>query len=243
MISTHPILNDYDSKLEKFKGDEVKCDQFVLNTMDLVIDSIVKDKNTNSNRGLFKYFKYQGFLPSKDRLEEYNQRVYGIRKPSDTKLKKFVCDDCNIPKILNSESSHYVCELCGNSEVALYDPNPYESIGGYNSTVAPRKYKKVDHLNRFLRKCKQKLDYPIICFIRDEFKRIVPHIETVCDRYSKRSNLINYPYIIRKILRNSGKDEYLKFFPKMKSSKRIRGYDKIWREVCDLTGMKFNDLR
>ena len=48
-----------------------------------------------------------------------------------------------------------------------------------------------------------------------------------------RKNIISYSYIIYKFCELLELDHLLKYFPLLKSSKKIQEHDIIWRKVCN----------
>lgn len=54
-----------------------------------------------------------------------------------------------------------------------------------------------------------------------------------------RSNLLRYSYVLHKQFQIRGMNQYLKYFPLLKSRTKLRLQDKIWKKVCKDMGMKY----
>ena len=54
-----------------------------------------------------------------------------------------------------------------------------------------------------------------------------------------RKNFLSYSYVIHKFIQILEKDEYLKFFPLLKSRDKLHQQEQIWKNICKDLGWKF----
>jgi hypothetical protein len=54
-----------------------------------------------------------------------------------------------------------------------------------------------------------------------------------------RKNFLSYSYVIHKFIQILEKDEYLKFFPLLKSRDKLHQQEQIWKNICIDLGWKF----
>jgi len=47
-----------------------------------------------------------------------------------------------------------------------------------------------------------------------------------------RTNFLSYPYTLYKFVELLGEDEYMPYFPLLKSAEKLRAQDQIWRKIC-----------
>ena len=73
--------------------------------------------------------------------------------------------------------------------------------------------------------------------LRNMFKEIqVPFLK---HSPLNRKNFLSYSYVIHKFIQLLEKDEYLKYFPLLKSRDKLHQQEKIWRNICQDLGWKF----
>ena len=56
---------------------------------------------------------------------------------------------------------------------------------------------------------------------------------------AKRKNFLSYGYTLYKFCELLGEDEYLPFFPLLKSSEKLYGQDQIWKNICGELAWQF----
>lgn len=66
--------------------------------------------------------------------------------------------------------------------------------------------------------------------LRNMFKQIQPLFNKYAPK--NRKNFLSYSYVLYKMLQLLGKDEYLKYFPLLKSREKLQSQDKIWNCLC-----------
>lgn len=54
-----------------------------------------------------------------------------------------------------------------------------------------------------------------------------------------RKNFLSYSYVIHKFIQILGKDEYLRYFPLLKSREKLHQQEEIWKKICKDLGWKF----
>ena len=54
-----------------------------------------------------------------------------------------------------------------------------------------------------------------------------------------RKNFLSYSYVIHKFIQLLGKNEYLKYFPLLKSREKLHQQEEIWKKICTDLGWQF----
>jgi hypothetical protein len=131
-------------------------------------------------------------------------------------------------------------------------------------TVEFKKYNIIDHklftialVKSYLKKLKYNKYYEhiptiinLFCGVKapkitpeleQQLKIMFDEIQTPFEKYSgivcpERKNFLNYNYVFYKMCQLLNKDEFLNFFPLLKSREKLYEHDLIWRGIC-------NDLR
>ena len=67
--------------------------------------------------------------------------------------------------------------------------------------------------------------------LRYMFKEIQNPFQKHCPKH--RKNFLSYSYVIHKFIQLLGIDEYLIYFPLLKSREKLYQQDKIWKEICN----------
>jgi hypothetical protein len=66
--------------------------------------------------------------------------------------------------------------------------------------------------------------------LRTMFKQIQPAFLKHCPK--DRKNFLSYSYVLYKFFQLLGMDEYLRYFPLLKSREKIFAQEVIWRAIC-----------
>ena len=67
--------------------------------------------------------------------------------------------------------------------------------------------------------------------LRYMFKEIHTPFQNHCPKH--RKNFLSYSYVIHKFIQLLGIDEYLVYFPLLKSREKLYQQDKIWKNICN----------
>jgi len=74
--------------------------------------------------------------------------------------------------------------------------------------------------------------------IKHMFKQIQEPFSIYCP--SDRLNFLNYSYILNKIFRIIGNEEYAKCFQLLKSPDKLKQQDMVWKKICFHLGWPFH---
>lgn len=66
--------------------------------------------------------------------------------------------------------------------------------------------------------------------IQEPFAKYCPH---------DRTNFLNYAYVFHKLFQILGMNEFVPYFPLLKSREKLRLLDKIWKQICGDLGWEF----
>jgi hypothetical protein len=71
--------------------------------------------------------------------------------------------------------------------------------------------------------------------VEDEIKNMFKKIQKPFSKYcpKDRTNFLSYSYVLHKFFQLLGLDEFLSYFPLLKSREKLRLQDKIWKNICD----------
>ena len=74
-------------------------------------------------------------------------------------------------------------------------------------------------------------------YIKKMFKEIQEPFIKHCP--SNRTNFLNYSYVLHKIFQIIYLNEFLEYFPLLKSREKLRIQDDVWKKICGELGWKF----
>jgi hypothetical protein len=77
--------------------------------------------------------------------------------------------------------------------------------------------------------------------LEDKLKQMFKEIQVPFLKYSplNRKNFLSYSYVIHKFIQLVNQEDYLKYFPLLKSREKLHQQEQIWKKICDDLGWKF----
>ena len=77
--------------------------------------------------------------------------------------------------------------------------------------------------------------------LEDKLKQMFKEIQVPFLKYSplNRKNFLSYSYVIHKFIQLLGQNEYLSYFPLLKSREKLHQQEQIWKKICDDLGWEF----
>jgi len=69
------------------------------------------------------------------------------------------------------------------------------------------------------------------------FREIQQPFQKHCPKY--RKNFLSYSYVLHKFIQLLSIDEYLIYFPLLKSREKLYQQDRIWKNICIELGWEF----
>lgn len=77
--------------------------------------------------------------------------------------------------------------------------------------------------------------------LEDKLKQMFKEIQVPFLKYSplNRKNFLSYSYVIHKFIQLLNQEEYLKYFPLLKSREKLHQQEQIWKKICDDLEWKF----
>lgn len=77
--------------------------------------------------------------------------------------------------------------------------------------------------------------------LENKIKQIFREIQEPFMRFcpGNRKNFLSYSFCLHKIFELLGKNEFLIYFPLLKSPEKLREQDKLWRKICDYNNYEF----
>jgi len=67
----------------------------------------------------------------------------------------------------------------------------------------------------------------------------VPFLKHSCALNPARKNFLSYSYVLNKFMQLLEKDQYLSFFPLLKSREKLHQQDLIWKNICEELGWQY----
>lgn len=226
------IDNTYESKKKKIIDDSIcdKCNS-KLNTnyiegisictkcgeqFNILIDSDkpnYKEPNYESN-----YFAYK-------RINHFNEWLSQFQAKESTDISSEVIEKIlfelkkerifNVANISNSKIRDILKKLKLNK---FYEHIPY-IINKINGKPPPTITKQIEEKLRYM------------------FKEIQTPFEKHCPK--NRKNFLSYSYVIHKFIQLLDMDEYLIYFPLLKSREKLYQQDRIWKNICNDLNWQF----
>ena len=77
--------------------------------------------------------------------------------------------------------------------------------------------------------------------LEDKLKNMFKEIQVPFLKYSpsNRKNFLSYSYVLHKFIQILGKNQFLKYFPLLKSRDKLHQQEQIWKNICEDLGWKF----
>jgi hypothetical protein len=77
--------------------------------------------------------------------------------------------------------------------------------------------------------------------LEEKLKNMFKEIQVPFLKYSpnNRKNFLSYSYVLHKFIQILGKDQFLKYFPLLKSRDKLHQQEQIWKCICEDLGWKF----
>ena len=114
-----------------------------------------------------------------------------------------------------------------------------ERIKKYLKKLRLNKY--YEHIPNIINKITNKPALKINAELENKLLELFDKIQEPFDKYcpKNRKNFLNYSYTIHKFCQLLEKDEYLVYFPLLKSREKLFEQEKIWKNICKELGWKF----
>lgn len=214
----------------------------------LVMDEIIEGSTTTlDNFGIHRYFKT---LHRKEIYgpiyQRYLDKIYPHRRYKKNRIPfSNICTECYSDCVHDFNTCVLVCSNCGVIQKHFGENRDIVDSSRHNRFDVIVSYKKEDHLNRCLDKIKKEdMSLAVKSDIRKMFLKIKNPLFHIYR--GKRSNFLNYPYVIRKIIQIRKKElpslydkDYSKYFKKLNNKKRVKQHDALWCELCKKCNIKF----
>ena len=226
------IDNTYESKKNKIIDDTicVKCNNKLnINYIEGVSVCISCGEQYNilidSDKPNYKEPTYESNYFAYKRINHFNEWLSQFQAKESTDIssdiiEKILCElkkerIFNVANISNNKIRDILKKLKLNK---FYEHIPY-IINKINGKPPPNITKQVEEKLRYM------------------FKEIQGPFEKHCPK--NRKNFLSYSYVIHKFIQLLGMNEYLIYFPLLKSREKLYQQDKIWKCICSELNWKF----
>ena len=77
--------------------------------------------------------------------------------------------------------------------------------------------------------------------LEDKLRSMFKQIQPLFLKYAPgiRKNFLSYSFVLHKFVQLLGKDEYLPYFPLLKSREKLHQQDMIWKKICEELNWEF----
>ena len=226
------IDNTYESKKNKIIDDTicVKCNNKLnINYIEGVSVCISCGEQYNilidSDKPNYKEPTYESNYFAYKRINHFNEWLSQFQAKESTDIssdiiEKILCElkkerIFNVANISNNKIRDILKKLKLNK---FYEHIPY-IINKINGKPPPNITKQVEEKLRYM------------------FKEIQGPFEKHCPK--NRKNFLSYSYVIHKFIQLLGMNEYLIYFPLLKSREKLYQQDKIWKCICSELNWQF----
>jgi len=164
------------------------------------------------------YFSYK-------RINHLNEWLNQIQGKETTEIPEEVYD-----KILMEIKKHRITNMANLS---------YDKVKRILKQLKAHKY--YEHIPHIINRLN---GLPMPSFspeLEEKLRNMFKHIQTpfVKNQPVQRKNFLSYSFVLNKFLQLLDKDEYLVYFPLLKSRDKLAAQDKIWRKICEEVGWQF----
>src|SRR6056300_591211 len=216
------------------------------------------DVETNINN-VFKVKETVG-LKRKDIFIDYLAEVenQNVSRPRQRKIEQ--CEQCSSSNILHfHDTSELVCDSCGlviahliSEEMTTIPDEVMDQLRGELKKIKIKKLDEITHakIRGLLKKLRLNKYYEHVPYItnilngikapsmpqeleerlRLMFKDIQKPFDQNCP--TDRKNFLSYSYVLYKFCELLEEDEYLQYFPLLKSKTKLYAQDQIWKKIC-----------
>ena len=226
------IDNTYESKKNKIIDDTIciKCNNKLnINYIEGVSVCISCGEQYNilidSDKPNYKEPTYESNYFAYKRINHFNEWLSQFQAKESTDIsseiiEKILCElkkerIFNVANISNNKIRDILKKLKLNK---FYEHIPY-IINKINGKPPPNITKQVEEKLRYM------------------FKEIQAPFEKHCPK--NRKNFLSYSYVIHKFIQLLGMNEYLVYFPLLKSREKLYQQDKIWKCICSELNWQF----
>ena len=164
------------------------------------------------------YFAYK-------RINHFNEWISQFQAKESTNISQDVYDQilCEIKKerIKDMSKLHHVKmrQILKRLNLNKYYEHIHHIINKLNGLPPPVLSRELEERMRLM------------------FKEIQKPFTECCPK--NRKNFLSYSYVIRKFLELLGEDEYISYFPLLKSREKLYQQDVIWRGICEKLKWEF----
>jgi len=164
------------------------------------------------------YFSYK-------RINHLNEWLNQIQGKETTEIPEEVYD-----KILMEIKKHRITNMANLS---------YDKVKRILKQLKAHKY--YEHIPHIINRLN---GLPMPSFspeLEEKLRNMFKHIQTpfVKNQPVQRKNFLSYSFVLNKFLQLLDKDEYLVYFPLLKSRDKLAAQDKIWCKICEEVGWQF----
>ena len=176
----------------------------------------------DSDKPNYKEPTYESNYFAYKRINHFNEWLSQFQAKESTDISSDIIEEIlvelkkerilNVANISNSKIREILKKLKLNK---FYEHIPY-IINKINGKPPPTITKEMEEKLRFM------------------FKEIQAPFEKWCPIVQKnRKNFLSYSYVIHKFIQLLDMDEYLVYFPLLKSREKLYQQDKIWKKICE----------
>jgi hypothetical protein len=289
-------IKNIEEKIYDIENNNEELDYYLqtINILDNYYTNKTKPIIEEENNNILSFFIKQKKTNKAHLLEEYNKIIEKNSSVGNKKL--YICQNCNLEKIININDGNYICTRCAEVSDMMYETekptyknindenniqtNPYKRINHFNEWLVQiqarettdinyevyqniineiKKYKEISsdlslltnsRLKKILKKLNLNKYYEHIPFIinrlnglpppkisrdhEEKFRYMFREIQEPFSLYcpKNRKNFLSYSYVLHKFCELLELDDLITYFPLLKSRRKLREHDIIWKKIC-----------
>ena len=115
----------------------------------------------------------------------------------------------------------------------------YDKIKAILKKIKINKY--YEHIPYILNRITGKINPQLNPELEEKLRNMFKEIQVPFLKYKKgiRKNFLSYSYVLHKFLELLGEDEYLEYFPLLKSREKLHQQEQTWKKICEELGWQF----
>ena len=185
------------------------------------IEFILTDNERPSYRDPPKEISYFSY----NRINHFNEWINQTQGKETTEIPEEVFDKIYLELKKNKIDN-----------VATLD---YDKIKTILKKIKINKY--YEHIPYILNRITGKINPQLTPELEEKLRNMFKEIQVPFLKHSphNRKNFLSYSYVLHKFLELLGEDEYLEYFPLLKSREKLHQQEQTWKKICEELGWQF----
>jgi predicted RNA-binding Zn-ribbon protein involved in translation (DUF1610 family) len=150
-----------------------------------------------------------------------------FNRKTDSDDSEGICSICKVSMLFSPEDATFSCPKCGNLESVIIGVDSTKVIN--SERISTSVYKTITHFREQLQESKAEISHEL-------YKKLEGMFIDIQEPYKRHrineKNMMNYNFLIYKMLELLGEDSKLKFFKLSSESRILAKYNIVWKLIC-----------